>query len=221
MQATGKRAGSAVTPPPGCGKSTLLDTLAGRLAGSATLEGKITVNGHGARLAYGKSAYVTQDEVLIGVLSVRETILYAARLRLAGDETMHCAVADSVISDLGLAEVANTAIGTFFMRGISGGQRRRVAIGCELVVSPTLLFLDEVRPPASLWDCPHSFVSQPTSGLDAAAAFHVMSVVHKLCTTQRRTVLAVIHQARKGAGAWCEWRASHAALPRPAGWRGV
>jgi ABC-type multidrug transport system ATPase subunit len=130
------------------------------------------VNGHKTRLSYGKSAYVTQDEVLIAMLTVRETIMYAARLRLAGDSALHDRVTDGVIADLGLTEVAHTLIGNFFIRGISGGQRKRVGIGCELVVSPTLLFLDE-----------------PTSGLDAAAAFHVMNVVHQLCTVKNRCAL--------------------------------
>ena len=89
----------------GCGKTTLLNALSGRLAHTATLEGSIMVNGHKTRLSYGKSAYVTQDEVLIAMLTVRETIMYAARLRLAGDSTMHDHVTDGVIADLGLTEV--------------------------------------------------------------------------------------------------------------------
>ena len=135
----------AIMGPSGCGKTTLLNALSGRLASTATLEGAIMVNGHKTRLSYGKSAYVTQDEMLIAMLTVRETIMYAARLRLAGDQALHESVTDTVISDLGLTEVAHTYIGNFFVRGISGGQRKRVGIGCELVVSPTLLFLDEVR----------------------------------------------------------------------------
>jgi len=67
-------------------------------------------------------------------------------------------------------------IGNWHIRGVSGGQRRRVSIGCEMITSPTLLFLDE-----------------PTSGLDSAAAFHVMSAVRRL-TEGCRTIVAVIHQ---------------------------
>ena len=81
-------------------------------------------------------------------------------------------IVNVVITELGLESVRNTYIGNFFIRGLSGGQRRRVAIGCELVTSPTLLFLDE-----------------PTSGLDSAAAFHVMSSVRRLATGCR-TILA-------------------------------
>ena len=115
--------------------------------------------------------------MLLGVLSVRETIQYAARLRLLPThEPSPAAVAEAVIQELGLSECADTIIGTWYQRGVSGGQRRRVAIGCELVVSPTLLFLDE-----------------PTSGLDSAAAYHVTAVLRRLASGGR-TVLAVIHQ---------------------------
>ena len=177
--------------------STLLDSLAGRLAASASLAGDVRINGHAATsLAYGRSAYVTQDEVLIGTLTVRETITYAARLRLRSASRSACsttgrdaaaassaaAIADGVIAELGLTDAADTVIGNWHMRGVSGGQRRRVVIGCELVIQPTLLFLDE-----------------PTSGLDAAAAFHVTGVIKRLCAgggrcAAGRTVLCVIHQ---------------------------
>ena len=104
--------------------------------------------------------------------------MYAARLRLPvsmsqGDKQ---AIVDGVIAELGLESVRNTYIGNWHIRGISGGQRRRVSIGCELVTSPTLLFLDE-----------------PTSGLDSAAAFYVMSSVRRL-TEGCRTIITVIHQ---------------------------
>lgn len=52
-------------------------------------------------------------------------------------------VADSVIEELGLGDCAATQVGTWYMRGLSGGQKRRVAIGCELVTTPVVLFLDE------------------------------------------------------------------------------
>ncbi len=168
----------AIMGPSGCGKSTLLDTLAGRLASSASWDGEIRVNGNKSQLSYGRAAYVTQDEVLIGTLTVEETLLFAARLRLpmsmSGSEKKN--IVDSVVQELGLESVKNTYIGNWHIRGVSGGQRRRVSIGCELVTSPTLLFLDE-----------------PTSGLDSAAAYHVMASVRRL-TEGCRTIVTVIHQ---------------------------
>ena len=77
---------------------------------------------------------------------------------------------------MGLTDAAETLIGNWFLKGISGGQKRRLAIGCELVTHPTLLFLDE-----------------PTSGLDAASAYFVMANIRNLAE-QGRTVVTVIHQ---------------------------
>ncbi|PSC72150.1 ABC transporter G family member 11-like [Micractinium conductrix] len=168
----------AIMGPSGCGKTTLLDTLAGRLASSAQHTGDIRVNGHRSKLTYGRSAYVTQDDVLIGTLTVFETIFYAAKLRLPqgmpGEEKLK--IVNDVISELGLESTRDTYIGTWHLRGVSGGQRRRVSIGCELVTSPQLIFLDE-----------------PTSGLDSAAAYYVMAAVRRLAE-HCRTIISVIHQ---------------------------
>lgn len=168
----------AIMGPSGCGKSTLLDTLAGRLASTAKQSGTVAINGRGSNLSYGRSAYVTQDDVLIGTLTVRETVHYAAMLRLpnAMTKSEKNDVVDGVLSEMGLDAAADTFIGNWHLRGISGGQRRRVAIATELVTSPKILFLDE-----------------PTSGLDAAAAFHVMSSIQRLAKNCR-TVVSVIHQ---------------------------
>lgn len=68
--------------PSGCGKSTLLDALANRLGKGAELSGDVLVNGRKAMLNYGRAAYVTQEDVLIGTLTVKETLTFAARLRL-------------------------------------------------------------------------------------------------------------------------------------------
>ncbi|KAG2436775.1 hypothetical protein HXX76_006299 [Chlamydomonas incerta] len=168
----------AIMGPSGCGKSTLLDALAGRLHRSVKQTGEVLLNGYRSCLTYGLSAYVTQDEVLVGTLSVRETLLYAALLRLpaAMAYSEKLARVNDAIEELGLEGAQHTKIGTPFIKGISGGQKRRVAIGCELITYPSLLFLDE-----------------PTSGLDAAAAFHVMTKIRHLCT-KNRTVITVIHQ---------------------------
>ncbi|KAG2444072.1 hypothetical protein HYH02_009015 [Chlamydomonas schloesseri] len=168
----------AIMGPSGCGKSTLLDALAGRLHRSVKQTGEVLLNGYKSCLTYGLSAYVTQDEVLVGTLSVRETLLYAALLRLPSAMSYAEKVArvNDAIEELGLESAQHTKIGTPFIKGVSGGQKRRVAIGCELIIYPSLLFLDE-----------------PTSGLDAAAAFHVMAKIRHLCT-KNRTVITVIHQ---------------------------
>ncbi|GIM01286.1 hypothetical protein Vretimale_6074 [Volvox reticuliferus] len=168
----------AIMGPSGCGKSTLLDGLAGRLPSSVEKSGDVLLNGHNSRLTYGLSAYVTQDEVLVGTLTVRETLTYAALLRLPRNmlHSDKMGRVDAVIKELGLEDAQHTKIGTPFIKGVSGGQKRRVSIGCELITHPGLLFLDE-----------------PTSGLDAASAFHVMANIRTLAE-HSRTVVTVIHQ---------------------------
>lgn len=168
----------AIMGPSGCGKTTLLNTLSGRQPGSVKVTGDLLVNGHKSSLAFGRSAYVTQDEMMIGTLTVRESLVYTALLRLPASMSSQDkeARADEVLAELGLADAGDTLIGNWFLKGISGGQKRRLAIAAELLTHPTLLFLDE-----------------PTSGLDAAAAYIVMSNIAKLAA-RGRTILSVIHQ---------------------------
>jgi ABC-type multidrug transport system ATPase subunit len=73
--------------PSGCGKTTLLDTLAGRAHGNLSMEGRILVNGHEAKMSYGTVAYVPQQDLLTGTLTVRETLMFCARLRCAPSPT--------------------------------------------------------------------------------------------------------------------------------------
>eukprot|EP00798_Chlamydomonas_sp_ICE-L_P028073 gene28073-31177_t len=168
----------AIMGPSGCGKTTLLDTLSGRQPSSVKVSGDVLLNGHPSSLSYGRSAYVTQDEVLVGTLSVRECLQYTAKLRLPRSMTYAEKMerVEETMQELGLMVAADTKIGNWLIKGISGGQKRRVAIGCELVTHPNLMFLDE-----------------PTSGLDAAAAFYVMSTIRRLAESGR-TILSVIHQ---------------------------
>jgi|APGre2960657404_1045060.scaffolds.fasta_scaffold56030_1 ABC-type transport system involved in cytochrome bd biosynthesis fused ATPase/permease subunit len=110
----------AIMGPSGSGKTTLLDALAGRMPRAATLEsGEVMLNGHPSNLAYGTAAYVTQDEMLTGTLSVRETFSYVARLRLPS--TMPAAEKEArveqALHELGLADAAHNKIGNFFIKG--------------------------------------------------------------------------------------------------------
>ncbi|KAI3454261.1 hypothetical protein Pfo_010924 [Paulownia fortunei] len=169
---------TALMGPSGSGKSTLLDALSGRLAANAFLSGTILLNGRKAKLSFGTAAYVTQDDNLIGTLTVRETISYSARLRLPdrmpwSDKR---ALVESTIIEMGLQDCADTVIGNWHLRGISGGERRRVSIAVEILMRPRLLFLDE-----------------PTSGLDSASAFFVTQTLRGL-SRDGRTVIASIHQ---------------------------
>lgn len=169
----------AVMGPSGCGKSTLLDALAGRLGSNTRQTGEILINGLKQTLAFGTSAYVTQDDTLMTTLTVKEAVYYSAQLQLPDSMTKSEKLerANNAIRDMGLQGCANTRIGGWSVKGLSGGQKRRVSICIEILTKPGLLFLDE-----------------PTSGLDSAASYHVMSRIIKLAKQDQRTVVASIHQ---------------------------
>ncbi|KAL3686713.1 hypothetical protein R1sor_013022 [Riccia sorocarpa] len=169
----------AIMGPSGSGKSTLLDSLAGRLARNARLTGDVRLNGRRkTTLSYGVAAYVTQVDELIGTLTVRETVEYSARLRLPGSLTAaeRKKIVESTIVEMGLQDCQNTYVGNWHLRGLSGGEKRRLTIGLEILSRPRLLFLDE-----------------PTSGLDSASAFFVITTLKQLAR-DGRTVVASIHQ---------------------------
>ncbi|XP_062211152.1 ABC transporter G family member 1-like [Phragmites australis] len=169
----------AIMGPSGCGKSTLLDALAGRLGSNVSQKGDILINGRRQKPAYGTSAYVTQDDVLMTTLTVREAMHYSAQLQLPSAMTAAAKRerAEETLREMGLEGAADTRIGGWMHKGISGGQRRRVSIGMEILTRPALLFLDE-----------------PTSGLDSAASYHVMSRIARLARREGMTVVAAVHQ---------------------------
>ncbi|KAM0871200.1 hypothetical protein ACQ4PT_039573 [Festuca glaucescens] len=169
----------AIMGPSGCGKTTLLDALAGRLGPGINEAGEILINGRREKLAFGTSAYVTQEIMLMSTLSVREAVYYSAQLQLP--ETVPAAKkrahAERVIREMGLSDAMDTRIGGRITKGISGGQRKRLTICIEMLTRPRLLFLDE-----------------PTSGLDSAASYHVMSHIARIAAREGMTVVAAVHQ---------------------------
>ena len=146
VSGTARRGGlTALMGPSGAGKTSLLDCLACRKP-MHRVEGVVRVNGRpctpGTMRAV--SGYVPQHDVLPGVLTVREHLLFHARLRCPpsmGDRDRRSRVHD-VITNLGLTKCADTVIGNEFKRGLSGGEKRRVSVAEELVVEPGILFLD-------------------------------------------------------------------------------
>ncbi|KAJ4966619.1 hypothetical protein NE237_018468 [Protea cynaroides] len=169
----------AIMGPSGCGKSTLLDALAGRLGPRTRQHGNVLINGGKHTLAFGASAYVTQDDTLMTTLTVGEAVYYSAQLQLPNSMTRSEKKerAEMTIREMGLQDAMNTRIGGWGTKGISGGQKRRVSICIEILTRPKLLFLDE-----------------PTSGLDSAAAYHVMKKIVNLSQLDGKTVIASIHQ---------------------------
>ncbi|MED6109466.1 ABC transporter G member 15 [Stylosanthes scabra] len=168
----------AIMGPSGSGKSTLLDSLAGRLSKNVVMTGNVILNGKKKNLGYGFVAYVTQEDVLLGTLTVKETISYSANLRLPTSMTKEEveSIVEGTIIEMGLQDCADRLIGNWHLRGISGGEKKRLSIALEILTRPSLLFLDE-----------------PTSGLDSASAFFVVQTLRNVAR-DGRTVISSIHQ---------------------------
>ena len=144
----------------------------------ALVEGKISLNGEQLfRADFSKvGAYVQQDDVLIDVLTPRELLSFAVRIRLGLDKAALVQLVNNIIDKLALQDCADQRIGGWFRRGISGGERKRVSIGYELVTNPKLLLLDE-----------------PTSGLDSSSALKIASLLREEAD-RGVAVVATIHQ---------------------------
>ncbi|KAH0559872.1 hypothetical protein GP486_003609 [Trichoglossum hirsutum] len=171
---------TAIVGASGSGKTTLLNTIAHRVTSrKLKVSGSATFNGN-EDLRAVRSSYVMQQDVLLPALTVRETLQYAADLRLPPPSTKEGRrdVVEKVILELGLKECADTRIGNNIYKGCSGGEKRRTSIGVQMLANPSVLFCDE-----------------PTTGLDAYSAFQIVQTLKKLAETGR-TVIISIHAPR-------------------------
>ena len=171
----------AIIGASGSGKTTLLDQLV--LSGSqrCSHSGSISINGRPmTRLFFRqRCAYVAQDDRLWGALTVEENLTFAGAL-YAPQETVDARVdrVDTVLHSTGLASCRSTRVGGPLLRGVSGGQRRRLSIAVELMNPRTaVLFLDE-----------------PTSGLDSKSAAEIMSLLRRLAQRMNLLIVASVHQ---------------------------
>ncbi|XP_078439654.1 ABC-2 type transporter family protein [Wolffia australiana] len=167
----------ALMGPSGSGKTTLLKIIAGRLTDN--IRGSITYNDIPYSTALKRRiGFVTQEDILFPQLTVQETLVFAAFLRLPTNMTRQQKLerAESTLKELGLERCRNTRIGGGFVKGVSGGEKKRTSIGYEILVDPSLLFLDE-----------------PTSGLDSASANRLLQVLRRLAKAGR-TIITTIHQ---------------------------
>ena len=165
-----------VIGPSGCGKSTLLKLIAGLsepTGGLVRWDGRDLAT-EGDLLPH-ELGYVPQFSLAHGLLTVRECVDYAARLRVAEpDLDARDARVDALLATTGLAALADRPA-----RVLSGGQRRRLSLAIEMVSSPSLLLCDEV-----------------TSGLDPGSAHDILSLLHDLSRAdggERRVVVNVTH----------------------------
>jgi ABC transport system ATP-binding/permease protein len=162
----------------GSGKSTLLNVLNGSERPSS---GRILVNGinihEQPRKVEGVIGFIPQDDLLMEDLSVYENLFYAARLCFGHYSKRQIdELVSRVLTELGLTEIAHLKVGSSLEKTISGGQRKRLNIGLELIREPTILFVDE-----------------PTSGLSSRDSENIMDLLKELAL-RGKMVFVVIHQ---------------------------
>ncbi len=171
----------AIMGPSGAGKTTIINLVTGKASKTG---GQVKVNG--AKLENLKKykkliGFVPQEDIMIRDLSCRQNISFSARYRLPASEAANMELMrskiDKCIRDLGIWHVQDSPIGDERTRGISGGQRKRVNIGLELVADPLVLFLDE-----------------PTSGLDSTSSTALCGMLKEIAVARSMTIAAVIHQ---------------------------
>ncbi|KAF9973628.1 hypothetical protein BGZ73_003124 [Actinomortierella ambigua] len=175
----------AIMGPSGSGKTTLLDLVADRQARiNGKIQGQILLNDVPVK-EYGAIrkrlvGYVTQEDDFIETLTVQETLTFAAHMKLprSMSNADKAARVNAVMHELGLTHIRHTKVGGTVIRGISGGEKRRVTIAIELLSSPSILLLDE-----------------PTSGLSATDALNVSKAIKELAR-RGRTVILTVHQPR-------------------------
>ncbi|CAF1168649.1 unnamed protein product [Adineta steineri] len=162
----------AIMGPSGCGKTTLLNTLAGRALNGVT--GNVWFNDQSYdRSMKRKLAYVLQQDLFFEKLTVKQQLTYTGLLRLSNHLSRKDKLAqvEKIIDQLHIRGCANTPITL-----ISGGEKKRVNIGTELLTNPSVIFLDE-----------------PTSGLDSTSAVALIHVLRELAM-QGKTIITSIHQ---------------------------
>lgn len=167
----------AIMGPSGSGKTTLLNILAGRLSPGG---GEILLNGRRLNKKLKKKiCYVLQEDIFFAHLTLRETLTFSAMLRLPGtlSKEQKLQKVDEIVDNLDIRKCLDTKIGRPFERGLSGGEKKRANIGCELITDPSLIFLDE-----------------PTSGLDSSNALNLISTLKNFAAREKKTVAASIHQ---------------------------
>ncbi|XP_039124352.1 ABC transporter G family member 39-like [Dioscorea cayenensis subsp. rotundata] len=197
--------------PPGSGKTSLLLALAGKLDQSLKASGRVTYNGHGMDefVPQRTSAYISQHDLHIGEMTVRETLAFSARCQGVGTrydmlselarrekaagikpdadidvymkasslEGQESVVTDYILKILGLDICADTMVGDAMLRGISGGQKKRVTTGEMLVGPARALFMDEI-----------------STGLDSSTTYQIVNCLRQTIHILGGTALIALLQ---------------------------
>ncbi|KAK2387549.1 ABC-2 type transporter family protein [Trifolium repens] len=171
----------AVVGPSGTGKSTLLKIIAGRVKDKDFNPKTISINdqpmstpSHLRKIC----GFVSQEDNLLPLLTVKETLLFSAKFRLKEMTPKERELrVENLMQELGLFHVQDSFVGDEENRGVSGGERKRVSIGVDMIHNPPILVLDE-----------------PTSGLDSTSALHVIELLSSMVKSKQRIVILSIHQ---------------------------
>ncbi|XP_025089507.1 ABC transporter G family member 21-like isoform X1 [Pomacea canaliculata] len=167
----------AVMGPSGSGKTTMLSALAGRVS---VQSGMITLDGNPLTKTLRKrTCYVLQEDIFLPKLTLWETLYFSAMVHLP-EKMPHSekmAKIDHIIKVLDLTKCRDTVVGDHFNRGLSGGEKKRLSIACELITDPDIMLLDE-----------------PTSGLDSSTAYSLMVLLKQLTENFGKAVVVTIHQ---------------------------
>lgn len=163
----------------GAGKTTLMDVLAGRKTGGH-VEGSIYISGHPKKQeTFARvSGYCEQNDIHSPCLTVLESLLFSAWLRLSSEVDLETQMTfvNEVMELVELTSLSGALVGLPTVDGLSTEQRKRLTIAVELVANPSIIFMDE-----------------PTTGLDARSAAIVMRTVRNIVNTGR-TIVCTIHQ---------------------------
>lgn len=165
----------------GAGKTTLLNTLTFRSARGLSASGLMAANGQ--RISPGvltsRMAYVQQDDLFVGTLTVTEHLMFQAAVRMDRQIPRNQRIkrVNEVIDELALSKCRNTVIGIpGRVKGLSGGEMKRLSFASEVLTDPPLMFCDE-----------------PTSGLDSFMAHQVVSIL-KALAARGKTIVVTLHQ---------------------------
>lgn len=170
----------AIMGPSGAGKTTLLNALAGRMriGSDHVFTGTAYVNESIFRADYKAIiSFVTQDDICMAKDTPRDAFNFSYRMRSGASADEATVRVDEMLKGLSLQDCADTILGTAGLeKGVSGGEKKRVNIGCELINDPHIMLLDE-----------------PTTGLDSVNADRIGELLQDLAHKEQRTVICTIH----------------------------